>query len=107
MAASAQSAKRTRGVYASPRRLSGGLRGPVDRHAGRIAAAPTIAACPLEAGQRALDQRQLETARLALGKHGAQVFEPAVDRKTYRSRVTALEHGRNRRPAQLDDIGAA
>src|ERR1700694_2166203 len=106
-AAPAQCAERTRGIYASPRRLSCGLFRPVHRHARRIAAAPAVATCPLETGKRTLDQRQLEAARLAFCKHRAQILEPTVDGETYRSRVAALEHGRNRRPAHLDDVGTA
>src|SRR5260370_19554996 len=102
MVAIAQAAKRTRGIYASPRRLSCGLLRPVNRHARRIAAAPAVAARPFEAGKGALDQRQFETAFLAFGQHRAPVLEPDVAGVDDPPPIAALEHGPDRRPPHLD-----
>src|SRR5262245_48082070 len=70
--------------------LGTGLLRPIDRQARSVAAAPAVAARPLEAGKRPLDERQLEAARLAFGLHDAEVLEPAVDRETDRPRIAAL-----------------
>src|SRR5260370_13423077 len=104
MVAIAQAAKRTRGIYASPRRLSCGLLRPVNRHARRIAAAPAVAARPFEAGKRPLDQLPFETAFLTFRQHRAQAPEPDVDGEADPPPIAPPAHGLHPPPAHLHNV---
>src|SRR5437016_1952288 len=64
-----------------------GAIGPVDGHRRHFSAAGDVSFRLLIADERALDERQIDSAPLAYGEHGAKVLDRAVDVKRHRTGV--------------------
>src|SRR5579859_615030 len=81
--------------------------GPIDRDAGNLRAARAVALGLLVAGERAFDERQVDAARLRLGKHRLHVLDAAVDVESDGTGIAAFEHGGDAGAARLEHVGPA
>src|SRR5262249_49624497 len=81
--------------------------GPVDRYRGNFSAARAVLLGFFVAGERPLDQRQLDTARFGLGEHRLHVLDGAMDAEGPAPASAALEHRGNPRRAHFKHVGRA